>query len=191
MKILFLNIDGVLNTGDNIKSLFELWKVRNPGVGELSAEDAIKMKDGRYMDDYGEMFDERSVRWLSFIINSTDAKIVITSNWRLDTDIKALWSKRSLPGSVIEGTPNINYQYPAHEIELWLENNKNIYSYAIIDASGNYPETMKDRLVHVNNYFGLTFPAAEATIKMLNTKIIDVEQKEDTKMNFNFSVGEI
>jgi len=191
MKIIFLNIDGVLNTGDNIKGLFELWKIRNPGVGELSAEDAMKMKDGIYMDKYGELFDERSTRWLDYIIQRTDAQIVCISNWRLDTDISALWSERKLPGKIYGGTPNINHQYPAHEIEMWLEDNKDIFSYAIIDASENYPVVMKDRLVAVNNYFGLTFPAAEAAIKMLDTKIEKREEGEKKKMNFNFNVGEM
>lgn len=191
MKVLFLNIDGVLNTGDNIKGLFELWKIRNPGVGELTAEDASKMKDGLYMDSYGEIFDERAIRWLDFIIQRTEAKIVLISNWRLDTDVQALWANRNLPGDVIGGTPNINHQYPAHEIEIWLEEHKDIYSYAIIDASDDYPILMKDRLVAVNNYFGLTFPAADAAIKMLETRIEKEVNEEKKKMNFNFNVGEM
>lgn len=191
MKVIFLNIDGVLNTGDNIKGLFELWKSRNPGVGELSAEDAAKMKDGIYMDKYGELFDERSTRWLEYIIKRTEAHICIISNWRLDTDMKTLWADRKLAGEVIGGTPNINHQYPAQEIEKWLEDQKDIFSYVIIDASDNYPVTFKDRLVAVNNYFGLTFPAAEAAIRMLETQLLKVDSIEKKKMNFNFNVGEM
>lgn len=191
MKIIFLNIDGVLNTGDNIKGLFELWKARNPGIGELSAEDAIKMKDGIYMDKYGELFDERSVRWLDFIVKRTESKICIISNWRLDTDLTAMWAERNLPGSIIGETPNINHQYPAQEIEMWLQDHPDLYSYVIIDASDNYPSSMKDRLVAVNNYFGLTYPAAEAAIGLLEKKKEKPTEGEKKKMNFNFNVGEM
>ena len=67
-KVLFLDIDGVLNGQDNMYSRLELWR-KNP--------DKFKTRD-----EFGDLFDERSVRWLQYIINKTDCKIVISSTWR-------------------------------------------------------------------------------------------------------------
>jgi len=67
MKILFLDIDGVLNSGDYSKILYKLHQM----------DGSIKSRD-----DYGTLFDERCVTWLKWIILKTDCKIVLSSTWK-------------------------------------------------------------------------------------------------------------
>ena len=64
MKFLFLDIDGVLNTGRYQESL----------IG-----------DGLpFTDNDGALFDPIAIENLHYIINETSAKIVLTSTWRMD-----------------------------------------------------------------------------------------------------------
>jgi len=63
MKVIFLDIDGVLASLDHIRSL-SLVKEPNP-------------------DSYGYSFDPRCVRNLQYILNCVpDARIVISSSWK-------------------------------------------------------------------------------------------------------------
>lgn len=82
MKVIFLDIDGVLN-------------LRN-----------------RTRDRFGSFFNKRFVDNLKRIIDFTDAKIVISSSWRMDglAQMQAMWNKRELPGEVIDVTCSITLQ---------------------------------------------------------------------------------
>lgn len=79
-KIIFLDIDGVLNVYPN----------------------------GR--DEYGAKFHSHFEDNLRFIIEKTQAKIVISSTWRMNglREMKAMWQDRDLPGEVIDVTPVFN-----------------------------------------------------------------------------------
>jgi len=70
MKVIFLDIDGVLNV----------------------------IPQGH--DKYGGIFHPEFVENLRTIIEATDAKIVISSTWRMSglNIMKEMWSARNLPG---------------------------------------------------------------------------------------------
>ena len=78
MKVIFLDIDGVLNT--------ERWVVHSI-KNELPVHDKF---DGQHT------FDENCLYWLNKIIDETDAKIVISSSWRNDGlgALRKLWRRR-------------------------------------------------------------------------------------------------
>jgi hypothetical protein len=82
MKIIFLDIDGVLNN--------------------VYCESR---------DKFGCTFHSNFVDNLRSIIDKTGAKIVISSSWRTDgLDImKDLWKYRDLPGEVIDVTPDYRF----------------------------------------------------------------------------------
>ena len=85
-KIIFLDIDGVLNT--------KYWY--------------SQMDRNTPKDQYGYMFDPISVGNLAKIVRETGADIVISSSWKslgLST-LLDMWSDRNLPGRVIDITPN-------------------------------------------------------------------------------------
>jgi hypothetical protein len=96
---LFLDIDGVLNTGRYSDYLIE------NGLCETNAD--------------GYLFDPEAVQNLEHIIDATDAKIIITSTWRLDGDMQALWNNRNLTGEVIGVTPTIQKEKAIGKIKIW------------------------------------------------------------------------
>lgn len=124
IKLVFLDIDGVLNL---IPQEF---------------------------DKYGDIFHPHLVDNLRHIINSTNAKIVITSSWRSDglMKMRSMWKYRNLPGEIFQITPsgywmkqhipewkNYNETIPrGEEIKIWLElspslKNKIVTHYVILD----------------------------------------------------------
>jgi hypothetical protein len=197
MKIIFLDIDGVL---------------------------AVMHKE---RDDYGSFFHEEFVTNLKSIIDQTDAKIVISSSWRHSglKIIQEMWAKRNLPGEVIDSTPGIyghkstvqfynDYlqQHPTPkthsvgiprgiEIEYWLKlignftrinwskdsqieyiNNSKVKNYVILDDDSDMLLCQYEHFVKTSNQtspdaiqgYGLTKSAADMAIKILNTPIIDL-----------------
>ena len=89
MKIIFLDFDGVMDTGcyDHILSKKKL-------AGN---------------DEYGTIFDPNCVRNLKYIIDKTGADIVVTSSWKhfmTYRDFLDMWEARKLPGFVTDATPN-------------------------------------------------------------------------------------
>ena len=134
MKIIFLDIDGVLNV--------------------ISHDN----------DKYGSQFHEHFVKNLAELIRITDAKIVISSSWRKSglAEMQDMWLERRLPGEIIDVTPSLylkrggsirfwngkerrhpteriaSYSIPRGvEIQYWLKNESarfgDIKSYVILD----------------------------------------------------------
>lgn len=108
MKLIFLDIDGVLNTLDNMHARhilasckmkkFDL-KYDDPGIREL------------IRDDFGHIFDDTAVMYLDALVTEFNAHIVISSTWRYSglSVMKQMWTKRWLPGKIIGITPSIGY----------------------------------------------------------------------------------
>ena len=159
MNYLFLDIDGVLNTGQYSNYLVE------NGLYETDAD--------------GYLFDPEAVKNLQYIIEETDAKIIITSTWRLDGDMQALWNNRDLAGDVIGVTPTIQkekaigkikiwYGHRGMEIEEWLSSNATApYKYAILDDEDNYLPSQSDHLVLTDPMTGITKDVADKVISLL------------------------
>lgn len=172
MKVIFLDLDGVLNSVDYMNVLHML----KHGVGDKSVETC---------DSHGQLFDPRCVKFLDYIIQMTGAKIVITSTWRR-AGLKAMqdmWADRNLPGEVIDITCKSyevdgeildRYLYNGrqgvcrgHEIQQWLDNN-NIETYVILDDDS-------DMLTHQNfvkcqGRYGIDYHVTQASINFLNNE---------------------
>lgn len=135
MKVVFLDVDGVLNTIDGIC---------NFGMN--------------YIDD------ER-VQLVAKIINATDAKIVLSSTWRIDPENRKLveiaLSKYGL--TIFDATLiSEKYDLRKNEIQQWLDQNPTD-KFAIID---DWSEAgIGQNLFQTNNYNGLTHEIAEKVIE--------------------------
>jgi hypothetical protein len=121
MKIIFLDFDGVLN--------HELWYKKR--------FETINKDDVSTNYPYYE-FDLEAVNNLNKIIKETDAKVVVSSTWRIGKTVKQLQDMLNLvgfKGEVIDTSPSfyargidneenkINYTIPRGcEIDWWLEN---------------------------------------------------------------------
>ena len=160
MNYLFLDIDGVLNTGQ-----YSNYLVDN-GLCETDAD--------------GYLFDPEAVKNLRYIIEKTDAKIIITSTWRLDGDMQALWYNRKLAGKVVGVTPTIQkekgigkikiwYGHKGMEVEEWLNRYATApYKYAILDDEDDYLETQSNHLVLTDPMTGITKEVADKVISLLD-----------------------
>lgn len=163
MKVIFLDIDGVLNV-------------------ELSERDA-----------YGKLFHPHLVDNLRHIVDQTGANIVITSTWKskgLKT-IQKMWHDRDLPGNVIDLTPycdevardqGIEYYDQitrGHEVQHWLDRHTYVTKWVMIDDDLDImPEQINNFVRTANNKhhsdsvdigFGLTRICAEKAIEILNS----------------------
>jgi hypothetical protein len=162
MKVIFLDIDGVLNTGIYATHFFEICK-----HFDLTRKAAKDIRHG-LRDQFGSHFDPRPVNLLKYIIEKTDAKIVVSSTWRssgLET-MKLMWEMRDLPGEVIDITSYLNTDR-GEEIEAWLKEN-NVDSYVIIDDDKDMLPEQLLNFVQVDGEYGITLKDAEKIIEILN-----------------------
>jgi hypothetical protein len=159
MKVLFLDIDGVLNSDDNESVLSRLWKESNS---------VIKSKDR-----FGYLFDQRCVTWLEYIVMATGCKIVISSSWRragLEA-MRTMWAERDLPGEVIDITPwgddaqHDDYDNRGNQIQSWIDKHS-LDAYCIVD---DYDQMLQGQnFVETDSEFGLTRESALEIVKILN-----------------------
>lgn len=157
---MFLDFDGVLNTC--------WWERKIP------------------IDKYGYAFDPNAVANLVKIIVETGADIVVSSTWKFMglSEMQEMWEERSLPGKIIDITPNtvsdevLLYADLEHmeltpirgmEIKEWLDSKgKKVSRYAILDDMDSMLHEQKDHLVLTNPTVGITESDAFKAISILN-----------------------
>jgi len=142
VKIIFLDFDGVLNSLDAI--------LHSGSYGGLTP-----------------LF-KKHVEVVEFVIKHTNAKIVISSTWRLGNTLKQL--QELLPTlPIIDVTPIFQDKIRGLEIQVWLDSNKElcVENFLIIDDDNDMGD-LKSKLVLTKFDYGLTYVEAEKCIEMLN-----------------------
>jgi hypothetical protein len=129
MRIIFLDIDGVLRTKQGPRRA-----VVHPG------------------EPIPDLWDEHALRNLNKLIEKTGANIVITSTWRLGESLESLrklLNEKGIHGVVIGKTPELgeitiktpNRKSRGQEIEAWLKQQKGQFRFVILDGNpGLMPE---------------------------------------------------
>ena len=134
-------------------------------------------------------FDKNAVTNLRRLLERTDAKVVISSTWRLQgmEYIQQLWQEYQLPGEVIDLTPSCNstnfsnvdgqeewqglHGCKGLEIAEWLGlNAKEPYQYIILDDEEDFLFSQREHLVKVEGSKGLDKADVRVAIQILNTK---------------------
>lgn len=174
MKVVFLDVDGVLNTANTFERVYHSFK--NSGKKELE-------------------IDLFRLQYLKQIIDETDSKIVLSSTWRrffqkLDDKIIPRNEKGKLFYEVlnnygIEIYDILSYQSDINREGLildWLSKNE-VDSFVIIDDEPNLFYTLLDRLIktskvkdncvlaNMNDCFGLSEQHIEVAKEMLRIKV--------------------
>ena len=162
-KVIFLDIDGVLNTGR--------WYTQ--------------MDRNTPRDKYGYAFDPNAVANLKKILDETGADIVISSSWKSFglSELEEMWQDRALPGKLIGITPNsvsdemlLNvdldhmelFSIRGMEIKEWLtKHGKNVSHYVIIDDMDNFLPEQQTHFVWTDPDVGITKEDAEQAIIIL------------------------
>ena len=147
MKAIFLDIDGVLNSDEHtafIKSFVT------------------------YSDNMIEPFDDDCLYNLKYIVDETDAKIIITSIWRLFPEYLYILMNKleeyGLDKSVISLTISNKYKDKLQEIAVKLKK-LGITEYVVLD---NDKTLNLNRHVITNNATGLTEIDAKQAVKILS-----------------------
>ena len=162
-KIIFLDIDGVLNTG---RYTYPQWLIQG---------DAIEDADGHF-------FDAECIVQLSRIIQETKAQIVISSTWRWRglKKLRALWGNRQIEGDIVDITPSVyglkTIQKPrfdhitrGDEIKDWLNLNAT-KQFVIIDDIDDFEARLQPFYFQTEWNKGISFEIADAIIALLNAE---------------------
>ena len=163
LKIIFLDIDGVLNNvpfHKNFKGTF------------TKSTDEI---------------DTQSVLWLNDLIKETDAKVVVTSTWRLGKTVEELQKileDKGFVGEVIGKTDSLNngYVFRGNEILKWMKDNEQLVgyyayyeSYVIFDDDSDMLYWQKDNFIKIDPWFGLSPNHCYKAKKILNKSYSTLE----------------
>lgn len=165
MKIIFLDIDGVLNYYHYLK-------------GEENLNDCKWDTDPYPLS-------RKKMAILNGIIEKTGAKIVLTSVWRLHFDTveecDAYFKGRGLKGDIIGKTDRSKqWMLRGNEIRQWIYEHIDLlefestldagrfHNYVILDDDSDMLLWQKDNFIHINGEFGLTEEDADKAIEILN-----------------------
>jgi len=133
-RILFLDIDGVLNSEEYYRNS------RNSGK-----------------DFYP--FDPASVSFIKALVEDFSLKIVISSTWRygaIDKLMHELKKNKLLDYLYHEWfTPVIHPAHRGTEIKLWLDLHPEVTDYVIIDDDSNILEEQKNNFVNTSLHLGM------------------------------------
>jgi hypothetical protein len=190
MKIIFLDIDGVLNCETGYKS------------GECNYVE-WKWDDGT--DDHHQSFYSKSKELLNKLIDETGAKIVISSTWRSSgiEFMRKVWELEGMKGEIIGITPNFRgdidgYTIPRGcEIDYYVRNDldfghinwskekqqeymdkSGVENYIIIDDDSDMLYNQRNHFVHIlpspRNRDGFNEKYYKEALGKLNKTIIDL-----------------
>ena len=154
-KLLFLDIDGVLVTKSSMRKA-----VREMG-------DSFDIREHEHL-----FFDVKLVGNLNIILDKTNAKIVISSAWRVGRSlrsIKDLFKRLEVRGSII-GATDIKGKFRGQEIQRFLDGRDGLETmFVIIDdnVSGIRSFFPDNVIVETDWSEGLTEQKAEEAIQKL------------------------
>lgn len=168
MKIIFLDLDGVLNHEKFYTETFE----------------KHKNNDVEWHERY---FCPKTVLLLNKITDETSAKIVFSSSHRFyfETfeELKYNFKLAGITGELIGITPKLRFLGDTHsvprgcEIKAWIEQNKGIIGekvtklkYAILDDDSDMLYWQRNSFFCTKGYAGLTEKISNKVIKHLNGK---------------------
>ncbi len=157
MKIIFLDMDGVLNSD-------RYWN-------EQEDKNGLSYPEGDWIEWWVKSFDPKAVSILNAIIDGSGAKIVFSSNrrnWASFGDLIDIFKQAGITGELIDITPDLRWQPRGDEIQEWLDNNK-YESYIIIDDVKDFP-LIEDRWIEVDGKVGLTEEHVEKALSLLSEK---------------------
>ena len=156
IKIIFLDIDGVLNT-----------------------DRQVRINNLKQIDDID--FDKKAMENLKKIIAQTNAKIVIASTWRIHRKENGyLWKElvRNFeayhinPDLIVDITPvlDMNMKPEIRELEIlsWLKANNNVEKFVILDDQWSMGK-LNSQFIRCLSFNGITSETAKKSIKILNS----------------------
>lgn len=159
MKVIFLDIDGVLNTSGHIS-----WRFKQPKERRTSSDDWCPIACSN-LNAIGEVV-------------PGEVGIVLSSTWRLGRniiDLRQLLTKNNIKLPFYGVTPALGFdphkEKPIRgmEIKQWLDRPLRVDRYVIIDDDTDMLPEQLDNFVHCNHVTGLAdHKKVTQTIKILS-----------------------
>jgi hypothetical protein len=141
MKILFLDIDGVLNCDRDSEVVSD-------------AETCIFFR-----------LNLRKIDMIRKIITDTDCKVVLSSSWRNFQGGRETVEYWKIP--ILDVTPT-KHACRGAEIQEWLENHPEVTEYCIVDDDGDMLDSQLRHFIQTTNEHGLTENLAYRITHILN-----------------------
>lgn len=122
------------------------------------------------------------IKWVKKIVDETDAKIVVSSSWRMDsveeTIDKMIGRPKRCPRNkmlywLIDNLYDVTHTYRGlrgEEIKDWLNEHQDVENYVIIDDDDDFLDEQLYHFVQTNYEDGITEVEAIRAIKVLNNK---------------------
>lgn len=135
MKVIFLDVDGVLNSNEYIE------KIKNKNIQGIQSE-----------------IDVEKVKLLKKAIDETGAKVVLSSSWRYTRNAHDLKELLGSFGIYTDSTPFVRGERGL-EIKQWLSDNQDVEDFVILDDEifKSYDEELMNKLIKISNGKGYDF----------------------------------
>jgi hypothetical protein len=157
VKVIFLDIDGVLNSETFYK--------------EKSQEERCNAPSKFHF--YEHMIDEMCIKLLNELVRDTDAKVVISSTWRLSwciKDLEKMFKIRGFEYEIFGKTPSLSFNSNCNvktsvsrgaEIREWIERQNRskgdyVDKYVIFDDDSDMLLSQSENYFRVDDHYGLT-----------------------------------
>ena len=175
MKVLFLDIDGVLNSENWFA--YRIYCVKNNMVNILMN---FVDTDDRNIKHKLTMLDDRAIANLNRIVEETGCKVVLSSSWRSSIESENIFTQNllKLKGFKYEFydvTPRLWFSdfsiRRGEEIKFWLDKESEkheIESFAILDDDSDMLPEQMNNFIHVDGQVGLTDRDVLTAIEILN-----------------------
>lgn len=164
MNVLFLDIDGVLNSANWFKTSYETRR--------------RKRNEDRYLKDYENArwdldIGQEHVVHLKRVMEKVESlNIVVSSTWRMHYSIEQLKSRLSellhiSPNRIVGKTPRL-FETRGKEIQKWLDDHV-VEKFVILDDDSDMDHLM-DHLIQTRNETGMQRETADRIIEYFNGK---------------------
>lgn len=176
MKVLFLDIDGVLNS----ENWFEYMQycIKNDMYNRVL--NFVEIND-EHIKRKLSMVDDRAIANLNRIVEDTGCKVVLSSSWRSSREsdnalTEYVLKLKGFKYELYDVTPRIWTKefgtQRGEEIQLWIneESKKNeIESYVILDDDSDILPEQLNNFIHVDGQVGLIDKDVFKAIEILNS----------------------
>lgn len=163
MKVIFLDCDGVMNSEETC-FYYITEGINSNGYG------------GFFMPPVEPTYE--NVLWgqdlvdnLKRIVDETDAKIVISSTWRMGHNVQSFIKMFKVYGwdnAPVIGLTPVRHTKRGFEIKEFLEKNPHVTKYVILDDDTDMLKEQIKYFVNTSPYKGLTSKDADKAIQILN-----------------------
>lgn len=148
MKVIFLDIDGVLNTSHG-------------------SDDDVFTELG--------VLNKTLVARLNKLIADTNAKVVISSSWRIlstQEEITNALESVGFEGEIISMTPNSSHRFRGLEILEWKRGRTDVENYIILDDDSDMLLWQTNHFYNTDCEFGLTDKIVYKSTRFLNGIVV-------------------